>query len=150
MRDAYFVTVYFTGGAQHPPKQIKFDFYYMHCVNSSIFFSVFLKAPWISAENKARLLEWKGRLDLCMYASRRAPEPLMGEITNYKPVNPKASSWNDIYKRICEHKDDGHGSKLVRALSHGEQICKPYEGDLRFRIQGKMWQQLGNMGKHDC
>lgn len=82
-----------------------------------------------------------------MYASRRSPEPLLDEITNYHLAQPNASSWNDIYQRICKHKDDGHGIKLVRALSHGEQICKPYEGDPKFRIHGKMWLQLGNMGK---
>ena len=63
--------IYYTAGAQHPPKQVKFDFYFMHCVNCSIFFPTFSKASWITAENKARLLEWKGRLDLCMYPSRR-------------------------------------------------------------------------------
>ena len=119
----------------------------MHCVNCSIFFSAFLKAPWISAANKARLLEWKGRLDLCMYASRRSPEPLLGEIINYKPMKPGASSWNDIYVRICEHEDDGHGAKMLRALSHAQQICEPYDDDPIFRIHGKMWQQLGNMGR---
>ena len=119
----------------------------MHCVNSSIFFSSFLKAPWIDIKNKIRLLEWKGRLDLCMYASRRSPEPLLDEITNYHPAQPDASSWNDIYQRICKHDDDGHAIKLVRALSHGEQMCKSYEGDPKFRVRGKMWLQLGNMGK---
>lgn len=140
-------TVYYTAGAQHPPKQIKFDFYYMHCVNCSIFFSSFLKAPWMSAANKARLLEWKGRLDLCMYASRRSPKPLLDEMINYRPARPEASSWNEIYKRICDKEDDGHGSKLIRAVSHGEQVCRPYQDDSRFRIKGEMWQKLGNMGK---
>ncbi|KAK4697001.1 hypothetical protein P7C71_g1018, partial [Lecanoromycetidae sp. Uapishka_2] len=57
-------------GAQNPPKQIKFDFYYMHCVNCSIFYDAFLQQPWISDQNKARLLEWKGRLDLCIFEDR--------------------------------------------------------------------------------
>ena len=65
-----------------------FDFYYMHCVNSSIFFSAFLAAPWLSTANKARLLEWKGRNDLAMYASRHCPDLLLDEITDYKPKQP--------------------------------------------------------------
>ncbi|KAL8827789.1 MAG: hypothetical protein Q9191_002978 [Dirinaria sp. TL-2023a] len=142
--------IYYAGGAQHPPKQIKFDFYFIHCVNSSIFFTFFLHARWISAKNKVRLLEWKARIDLCMYASRRSPEPLMDEIVNYRPAKTRQSSWGQIYKRACEFSDDGHGSKLVRALSNGEIISKPFEGDPRFRIHGsRMWQQLGNMGKLD-
>ncbi|KAL8693477.1 MAG: hypothetical protein Q9218_001708 [Villophora microphyllina] len=137
--------VYFTGGAQHPPKQIKFDFYYMHCVNCSIFFSSFLKAPWITPQNKVRLLQFKGWLDLAMYASRRAPEPLLDEITKYKPKHAEGESWDGIFKRVVEHEDDGHASKLVRALRHGEEICKPYNDDPRFRIKGDMWLKLGHM-----
>ena len=82
-----------------------------------------------------------------MYASRRSPKPLLDEIINYQPAKPKASSWNEIYKRICDKEDDGHGSKLIRAVSHGEQVSRPYQDDLRFRIRGEMWQKLGNMGK---
>ncbi len=143
-------SVYYTGGAQHPPKQIKFDFYYMHCVNCSIFFSAFLKQPWISQQNQVRLLEWKGRLDLCMYASRRSPEPLMGEITNYKPKEPTKDGhnpWVRIFERAKEHDDDGHAAKLVRALANGEQVSRPYEDMDSFRIKGDMWSQLGHMGK---
>ena len=137
--------VYFTGGAQHPPKQIKFDFYYMHCVNCSIFFSSFLKQPWISEDNKIRLLEWKGRLDLCMYASRRSPKPLLDEITNYKPK--QKSSLDGILKRVAAVPDDGHAAKLVRALAHGQQVSKPYDASENFKIKSDMWLQLEHMGK---
>lgn len=116
----------------------------MHCVNCSIFFDAFLQQSWISDENKARLLEWKGRIDLCMYTSRRSPEPLIDEIVNYKPKIP--GSWDKVFERVQNLPDDGHASKLVRALAHGEAICKPYENDPKFRIQGSMWLQLGHMG----
>ncbi|KAI9747916.1 MAG: hypothetical protein M1835_001941 [Candelina submexicana] len=140
--------IYYTGGAQHPPKQIKFDFYYMHCVNSSIFFSVFLKQDWISQKNKTRLLEWKGRTDLVMYASRRSPKPLLDEIINYKPKEPSnegGDPWGSIFCRVGKHEDDGHASKLVRALAHGEEVCRPYEDREAFRIKNQMWLQLGHM-----
>lgn len=137
--------IYFTGSAQHPPKQIKFDFYYMHCVNSSIFFSRFVKQPWISEHNKVRLLEWKVRLDLCMYASRRSPKPLLEEITNYK--GKQQSSLDGIIKRVIEHNDDGHAAKLVRAIAHGGEVSRPYEDGEKFRIKNGMWLQLEHMGK---
>lgn len=105
-----------------------------------------IKLPWISAENKAKLLEYKGRLDLCLYASRRAPPLLLNEITDYKPKQA-ASGWDDLFKRACASEDDGHAAKFVRALANGERISKPYEGNENFRIKGAMWLQLGNMGK---
>ena len=70
----------------------------------------------------------------------------MNEIMNYKPAKPDSNSWPDIYSRICNLSDDGHGSKMLRAVSLGERISKPYENDPGFRIRGMMWQQLGNMG----
>ena len=85
-------------------------------------------------------------MDLCMYASRRSPEPLLDEIIYYKPTNA-AGTWDNIFKRVSEHPDDGHASKLVRALAHGEALCKPYESDPRFKIKDGMWLQLGHMGK---
>ncbi|KAI9847964.1 MAG: hypothetical protein M1837_001481 [Sclerophora amabilis] len=137
--------IYFTAGAQRPPKQVKFDFYYMHSVNCSIFFSSFLKQPWISTANKVKLLEWKGRLDLCLYASRRSPTLLLDEITNYVPKHPQASDWDAIIERAKVFGDDGHACKFVRALAHAEQVCAPWEHSEKFRIKGKMWLQLGNM-----
>lgn len=128
---------------------MKFDFYYMHCVNCSIFFSSFLKQPWISERNKVRMLEWKGRLDLCMYASRRSPMPLLDEIVHYKPKEPTEQGqdpWIRIFDRSKEHEDDGHMAKLARALANGDRVCKPYEDREHFRIKGKMWSQMGHMG----
>ncbi|MCJ1286083.1 hypothetical protein MMC26_005426 [Xylographa opegraphella] len=139
--------VYFTGGAQHPPKRVKFDFYYMHCVNCSIFFSAFRKQPWISPANKVRLLEWKSRLDLTMYVSRHCPPPLLDDIIHYQPreAGQPGSTWEGIIERVLNHPDDGHASKLVRAIAHAEQISKPFDGSEKFRINGPMWLQLGNM-----
>jgi len=136
-------TAYFTGAAQNPPKLVKMDFFYMHCINSSIFFSAFLKQTWMSDENKTRLLEWKVRNDLALYASRGCPRLLLDEIRNYTPV--KSSGWDDIFERIKNYEDDGHGAKLVRALAHGQKTCKPYEDKESFRIKDDMWLQLGHM-----
>ena len=69
----------------------------------------------------------------------------MDEITYYKPKS--AGPWGGVFKRVINHEDDGHAAKLIRALAHGEQICKPYENDQKFKIKGKMWLQLGHMGE---
>lgn len=113
----------------------------MHCVNSSIFFSRFLTAPWLSTANKVRLLEWKVRIDLAMYASRKSPTLLLDEISEYK----NNASWDDIFARVKHYPDDGHASKLVRAIAHGEKACAPWDGKDGWPIKGDMWRKLGNM-----
>ncbi|KAH7396183.1 hypothetical protein BKA66DRAFT_509259 [Pyrenochaeta sp. MPI-SDFR-AT-0127] len=138
-------TVYYTSAAQHPPHQIKFDFYYIHCVNSTIFFSNFL-APsntFLTPATKRRLLEWKIWNDITMYVSRACPSLLHEEITNYKPK--KESGWNEIIKRVNKVEDDGHSAKLVRALASGEQACKKFEDNEGFKVKGDMWRTLGHM-----
>jgi hypothetical protein len=136
--------VYYTGGAQRPPKQVKFDFYFMHCVNSSIFFPAFLKQEWLSRENKVRLLEWKVRTDLAMYASRRSPEILTKEITGYRPR--KEGNWDSVIQRVRDMDgDDGHAAKLVRAIANGKNASAKYEHGDGFPIKGDMWDKLGHM-----
>lgn len=135
---------YFTGAAQNPPKQIKFDFYFMHCVNSSIFFSTFLKQDWLSTSNKIRLLEWKGRIDLALYASRRSPKLLINEITDYAP-KAGGADWDQIFARADRHEDDGHTAKFVRALAHGQRASAPFEEKEGWPIQGDSWLKLAQM-----
>lgn len=137
---------YFAGGAQWPGKVVKFDFFYMHCVNCSIFFSAFVKEDWMKIEDKARLLEWKGRMDLALYASRGSAELRIEEITNYKPKT-EGIGWEEIITKVDGMPDDGHASKLIRALKNGEDRCRPYEdaGGDTFPIKGSMWLQLARM-----
>lgn len=140
--------VYFTAGAQHPPKVIKFDFYFMHCVNCSIFFSTFLAQPWLGEGDKIRLLEWKGRLDLAMYSSRHPQTPLMDEIHNYRPKTPSPAGgdpWGNIFDRAGRCEDDGHAVKLIRALAHGEDVCASYNDREEFPVKDGMWLQIGHM-----
>jgi Questin oxidase-like len=134
---------YFTGAAQNPPKQVKFDFYFMHCINCSIFFSSFLKQDWLSTENKIRLLEWKGRLDLAMYASRKSPKLMMNEIIDYSPKQP--GDWEAVFKRVDRHEDDGHAAKFIRALANGQQASAPFEETEFWPVRGKSWLLLAHM-----
>jgi hypothetical protein len=107
--------VYYTGGAQHPPKQIKFDFYYMHCVNCSIFFSAFLKQPWISQQNKVRLLG--GRVvSICACMPRAARQShywMKSPTISRKSRRGRATTLGWHFQRAKEHDDDGHLAKLA-------------------------------------
>lgn len=141
---------YFSGAAQHASrkKAIKFDFFYMHCINASIFYSAFLRpqvTDWLDKEAHAKMLMYKAWSDIAMYVSRGSPELFKDEITNYKPK--VVGDWESIYKRVDSMEDDGHVSKLVRAMANGEQACKEYEGGegKDWMIKGSDWLQLGHM-----
>ena len=143
------VNAFLTGAAQRPDKEVKLDFFFIHCVNASIFFSAFNAQTWLSAENKARLLEWKGRSDLLTYASRLAPELHPDEIANYTP-RQSGMTWPLLIERTNKiSHDDGHIPKLIRALAHGAQVCAPYEArqDLssKFPMKESGWLQIANM-----
>lgn len=75
-----------------------------------------------------------------MYPSRKCPDILLDDIRDYKPKQP--SGWDGIQDRVCKFYDDGHASKLIRALAHGQQICKPYEQKEEFRIKHDDWLQM--------
>lgn len=144
-------TIYFTACAQHPPKQVKFDFNYIHCLNCSIFFPTFNAQSWLSMENKVRMLKFKGWLDLTTYASQRSPELLLGEVATYVPKMLEAgdAEWPGIFRRLCESDDDGHAAKLGRAVRNGELMSERWvnEGgnEDMLRIKGFMWEKIGNM-----
>ena len=123
----------------------------MHCVNCSIFFWSFLKQPWLSAEDKARLLEWKGRVDLAMYASRRAPKPYTDDIERYTVtrITPteRSSRWQEIFARVSKDPEDGHASKILRTLAVGEKMCRNFEGRNQLAMSEYMWLAIASMGK---
>jgi hypothetical protein len=139
------VNVYFTAAAQSPPKKEKFDFFFIHNTNCSIFFTDFLTQPSLNADQKALLLEWKGRYDLIAYGARGAPRLHLVEIQNYKPKFP--GPWEDIFRRVNDFDDDSHLSKLIRALANGERVCEPYElkHPERFPIKAQMWLNIAHM-----
>ncbi|KAJ5381455.1 Oxidoreductase ptaJ [Penicillium cataractarum] len=141
--DVLFV-VYYTSAAQRPNKAVKMDFFFIHCVNSSIFFSKLAYLPYLNQRTRLRLLEWKGRMDLLMYVSRGCPRLLRDEITNY----PVKNDWSTLFARAASHPaDDGHLAKFVRAAAHGEKVCKPFEsqGPQAMSVSSNMWLQIGNM-----
>ncbi|KAK5789410.1 hypothetical protein VI817_008534 [Penicillium citrinum] len=133
---------YYTGAAQRPDKNVKIDFFLIHCVNSSIFFSKIVQLPFLDTQSKLRLLEWKGRMDLVMYVSRGSPELRLNEVTQY----PVTNDWSGVFSHCIKHPgDDGHLVKLVRALAHGEKVCEVVDKDSQMPIVGDMWLKIGNM-----
>ena len=143
---------YFTAAAQSPPHKPKFDFYFMHCLNCSIFFSAFLDPQhdsWLSDADRKRLLEWKVRLDLAMYASRRSPvlRDNVDRLEGYKSRNHRGESWEQLFECVRKYEDDAHASKLLRALGHGAKVCETFPEDGKsFPIRGaKLWLNIGRM-----
>lgn len=137
--------VYFTAAAQRPPHQVNFGFCYMHCVISSIFFSNFIASAnsFITPEIKRRILEWKVWNDIIMYESRHSPDLLLSEITKYIPKEDP--DWDKIILRVNRLEDDGHTSKVIRALASGQKSCQPYENRPGVIIKGDAWRKIGHM-----
>ena len=136
--------VYYTMASQRKEKAIMMDFFFIHSVNSAIFFSTILKLPFLNQQTKARLLEWKGRFDLLLYVSGGSPDLRLDDITSH----PATLDWPTIFSRAVTHPtDDGHMAKLVRAVAHGENVCRALEGSQKMVITGEMWRRIGNMGK---
>jgi hypothetical protein len=146
--------VYMACAAQRPPKIVKLDFYFMHAVTSSLFLTVFLRAERISLEAKAKIIEWKGRLDLLLYASVRCPDLIHDEIRPKPQDEHQPRSWEDLLRMANEIEDDGHTVKFIRAIRNGEQVCGKYtdhaegtEGEVHDETR-RDWQIHGNMWRH--
>ncbi|OQE24965.1 hypothetical protein PENFLA_c009G11039 [Penicillium flavigenum] len=143
LADMINTVAYYTGAAQRPTREMKLDFFLIHCVNSSIFFSKIINLPSLNQRSTLRMLEWKGRVDLLMYTSRGTPDLLLDEVANY----PMKEDWSQIFARSIAHPgDDGHLAKLARALAHGQKVCKAYESKKpEMPIKGDMWLRIGNI-----
>ena len=135
----------FTLGAQWPGKTEKIDFFYMHSMNCSIFFSAIIEQEWISVEAKRRMLEWKVRMDLALYASRGCPKVDLERVMGYTGMSGKEESWDELFARANRYEDDGHLSKLIRALGNGEKACKDFEGEKGFVMKRDMWKRGAQM-----
>ena len=64
--------------------------------------------------------------------------------------HPITKDWSAVFASAASHPaDDGHLVKFVRAVAHGEQVCKPFDGQRQesMPVSGKMWLQIANMGE---
>jgi hypothetical protein len=138
------VCTFYTATAQRPDKQQKLDFFLIHDVNCSIFFSALLEKDWMSGEDKARLLEWKGRFDIVAYAARGSPRVLIDEVVDYQPKKPEMG-WEQLFKRANAFLDDSHVTKLLRALANGERVSRDYEERADFPMKQSMFLQTAHI-----
>lgn len=139
---------YFAGAAQHEGRKKKIDFFYMHNVTSSLFFTVFIRQDWIKLEDRVRLVEWKARLDLAWYAVSGSAALDSNWITDY--TNPESDNlgWTELFSAVNKEHDDGHAAKFIRALKNGEEVSKEYEAgewETYFPMKGDMWLKLARM-----
>lgn len=139
---------YMAGAAQWPGRKRKIDFFYMHCVTSSIFFSVIINQDWIRLEDRVRMIEWKGRLDLAFYVYSGTPELYPDAITEYHDDISAVMSWKELYAAVNKEHDDGHVVKFIRALKNGQEATRPFEtGEFSdsFPVKGDMWLKIAQM-----
>jgi hypothetical protein len=143
-----FSTSAFTTAAQKDGKQRKVDFFYLHLVTSSLSIDALIREPWIKNEDKARLLEWKARIDLAWYAANGSPELRAENILEYEPTMSRGLDWKGLYQAANDIHDDGHIVKFIRALKNGEDVVKPYEEqaqDAALPVKGEMWFKMAQI-----
>ncbi|KAL5355335.1 hypothetical protein BJX96DRAFT_47701 [Aspergillus floccosus] len=139
--------VHYTAAAQQQGKQAKFDFFFIHGVNSSIFFPKLMSLSFVDVRYKQRLLEWKGRLDLLLYVGSGAP-PVYDAGRPKRPQYAAARDLKTAFAHSIAHPDDdGHLPKLVRALLHGQQVCAPFANDPDLPVKDDDWLKIVNMGE---
>lgn len=85
-----------------------------------------------------------GRLEIAAYAGVGCPELHPDEITNYAPKSPQIE-WSQLIKKATEVEDDGHTSKVIRALIQGQRASKEFEEKDSFLIKGNMWKTIAQM-----
>lgn len=133
------------GCSRKPGKEAKIDFFLMHNLTASLMLTVLCRQPWIKIEDKARMVEYKSRLDLVWYAASAAPEIVHENLQKYEPKASKGWDWRELYEAVNLHHDDGHVAKFVRACKNGEEVCAPYEGEESFPVKGGEWLKLAQM-----
>ncbi|KAL4865123.1 hypothetical protein BDV12DRAFT_188379 [Aspergillus spectabilis] len=118
---------YMVGAAQYPGKVEALDFVMLHTLTLSIFYTTFMAQNWITNENKARLLHFKVWGDLVTYAGCGCATLYADRITEYRPKRPN-DDWKELAHRASVYGDDGHISKVTRALLHAENLPDPHPG----------------------
>lgn len=130
--------VWLAAGAQRRPHNCRYDFFLIHGSNASMWQTAMTDEPSMTNEQKARLIEYTGRVVLMLYAGMGCPKPDMDWVLSQKPSEPNAD-WPRVVARVCEHKDDGHMAKLVRVIWHAQKVSAPYENNPEFRMKQPMF-----------
>ncbi|KAI0970333.1 hypothetical protein F4678DRAFT_136819 [Xylaria arbuscula] len=137
-------SIYIAAAAQKAPHEPRYEFFLIHGSNACLWHSVLLAEPSITRAQKARLIETTGRMLFFIWAGVGAPKPQLEHLmTGYKPKHIDAG-WEKVFEWSLRHEDDGHMIKLVRALAHGEKVCKPYDHLPEFRFKQHMFLHAAN------
>ncbi|KAG7131128.1 Oxidoreductase AgnL3 like protein [Verticillium longisporum] len=114
-----------SSAAIHPPHYVKYDFFLMHHVNSAIFYLTINKQAWISPADKARLLEWKIRMDFL--------EPIEGSV-------------REIGLLLQDFGDDGHAIKQARVNALCHELMSKYDDKPWAVLKGDdIWRKIQAM-----
>lgn len=135
--------VYTAAASQFPPHECRVDFFLMHGTNASIWHSAFLREPSLTNAQKARLLEYTGRVIMMLYAGMGCPAPQTEWLMSQKPKE-QLDDWPEVFARACRHEDDGHMSKLVRCIAHAREISEKYDHLPEFRMKQDMFLPAAN------
>ncbi|KAJ5124900.1 uncharacterized protein N7515_008725 [Penicillium bovifimosum] len=134
--------VYLTAGAQRPPYACTFDFFLLHAVTSSIGHTMFLAEPSLTNKQKARLLEYTGRVYLMSYAGQGCPEIRLDWLASHPSKLPN-QGWDEVFERACYHEDDGHMCKMIRCFAHAQDTSRPYDHLPEFRVKQPLFLTAG-------
>ncbi|KAL2020282.1 hypothetical protein VTK56DRAFT_8606 [Thermocarpiscus australiensis] len=126
--DVMYTCAYMVGAAQQPGKREALDFVTLHAATACVFLPVFLAQDWLSAADKARLLEAKARVDAVMYAGVGCPPLYPERIRDYRPRRAGDGGWPELFRRAIAYQDEGHAAKLMRALYCTERLGEPAPG----------------------
>lgn len=138
----YCPTVYTTGGAQRAPYQCTFDFWLLHSLTSCVGNVAFLKEPSISNAQKARVLEYSGRVHMMTYAGLGTPPLRLDYLCSHRSKLPD-QTWATVFERATRHADDGHMAKMIRTTKLAEELSKPYDHLPEFRVKQHMFLTAG-------
>ncbi|KAK5704722.1 hypothetical protein LTR17_021636 [Elasticomyces elasticus] len=143
------VSTWFVVAAQTAEEAVKIDFFLRHRVNLGIFLKVFADISWLDLAAKARLLEWKVRMNLIVCFHRVCPELRIAEIQNYVPRQPDSMNWEKIIDRSKKIPDDGHVVKMIRALNQGHDLSQPLEpmedDSIILPVRNEIWLKVANV-----
>jgi hypothetical protein len=133
--------VYTTAGAQRPPYQCTFDFWLLHSLTSCIGNVAILKEKSVTNEQKARLLEFSGRVHMMTYAGLGTPQLRLDYLSHRSKLPDQ--TWETVFERTTHHADDGHMGKMIRTTRLAEELSKPYDHLPEFRVKNHMFLTAG-------
>jgi len=96
----------------------------------------------MSNEQKARLLEYSGRVFMMTYACMGSPELNLEYVSAHRSKLSN-QGWAEVFERATRHEDDGHMAKMIRSTKLAEELSEPYDHLPEFRVKQNMFLTAG-------